>query len=781
MFKGFNAKFLMYKGAVIHCEFAMHPNPACLRCFLASAARCRLARHATILPDLLLAVLLVIALGTPAAVRAQTIRVDITPEHALNRFDPESALGAGVDRIPVQAIDHDLTAPALQQVFAAGWQPVTYRQNTELAVEAWHWNPEGTWSDPAGRGYFVGATTAKQPIRYSYGYALPHRGVTRNDGTGNTGYSRMTDGDPATYWKSNPYLTQHYTGEDDARHPQWVIVDLQTTQLVDSLRIDWGAPYATRYLVQYWTGLDPIHQPTRGTWVTFPGAEIQDGKGAEARIRLSPAPLPVRFLRILMTASSNTCDDHEAGNAHSDPRNCVGYAIRELYLGTTSEHGEFHDLLRHTADQEQTATYCSSVDPWHTPESFRNEKEAQVGFDLFFGSGVTRGLPAMMPIAMLYDTPENAAAEIRYLEGHNYPISFVEMGEEADGQYMLPEDYGALYLQYATALRAVDPHLKLGGPSFQGVNQDIEVWPDANGKTSWLGRFLDYLKEHGRTADLQFFSFEHYPYEPCKINWSSLYEEPELVSHIMQVWRTDGVPATLPVFITESNLSSSTSETYMDIFGGLWLADYIGSFLSSGGDAVYYFHDLPLRWERGCNDSAGTFGMFAVDANYQITQRLSQFYASQMINHEWLEPRGAHRMFPAKADVDDGAGHALVTAYAVERPDGTWSILAVNKDQHLPHRLRLVFEEADGQPAGRLQGRVHQAIFGPQQYKWRATSNDFNAHAPKAEDSAAKPETPGHADPDGPIQSTEVEADAQTQFELPAASVVVLRGTLRRP
>jgi len=38
------------------------------------------------------------------------------------------------------------------------------------------------------------------------------------------------------------------------------------------------------------------------------------------------------------------------------------------------------------------------------------------------------------------------------------------MSEEADGQFMLPEDYGALYLQYAAALHKVDPALKLGGP-----------------------------------------------------------------------------------------------------------------------------------------------------------------------------------------------------------------------------------------------------------------------------------------------------------------------------
>ena len=105
----------------------------------------------------------------------------------------------------------------------------------------------------------------------------------------------------------------------------------------------------------------------------------------------------------------------------------------------------------------------------------------------------------------------DAAAELAYIEERGYPISYVEMGEEPDGQFMLPEDYAALYLQWATALHKVDPKLKLGGPVFTGVNEDIQVWPDTVGHTSWLGRFVDYLKSHGRMADLTFVSFEHYP------------------------------------------------------------------------------------------------------------------------------------------------------------------------------------------------------------------------------------------------------------------------------
>ncbi len=116
---------------------------------------------------------------------AQTIQVDITPGHSTNRFAPNEALGAGIDRIPAEAIDKDLIQPTLEKTLASGWQTVSYRQNTELTVEAWHWNPQGTWSDPGGKGYFTGSATLADPIRYSYGYPLPHRGFTRNDGTGN--------------------------------------------------------------------------------------------------------------------------------------------------------------------------------------------------------------------------------------------------------------------------------------------------------------------------------------------------------------------------------------------------------------------------------------------------------------------------------------------------------------------------------------------------------------------------------------------------------------------
>ena len=289
------------------------------------------------------------------------------------------------------------------------------------------------------------------------------------------------------------------------------MVDLGNKVDINAIRIAWADPYARRYVVQFWTGeAEPFYDgTTKGIWQTFPSGTVAAGTGGTVTHKLVSWNIPVRYLRIWMTESSNTCDTHGS----SDKRNCVGYAIKELYVGTLAADGQFTDIVKHLPNRDQTVTWPSSVDPWHAASNLDESKGDQVGFDFFFTSGITRGLPAMVPIAMLYSTPDDAAAEIAYLYKRHYPVSWIEMGEEADGQRMLPEDYAALYLQFASAIHRLVPEAKLGGPAFEGVNTDVEVWPNAEGRVSWLGRFLDYLKAHGRLDDFTFFSFEHYPYD----------------------------------------------------------------------------------------------------------------------------------------------------------------------------------------------------------------------------------------------------------------------------
>jgi hypothetical protein len=314
-------------------------------------------------------------------------------------------------------------------------------------------------------------------------------------------------------------------------------------------------------------------------------------------------------------------------------------------------------------------------------------------------------------------------------------------------------------LQWATTLHRVDPKLKLGGPVFTGVNEDIQVWPDAQGHTSWLGRFVDYLKSHGRMADLTFVSFEHYPLAPCEIGWADLYREPQLVETILKIWREDGVPADVPLMNTESNVSWSLTDPMQDLFAGLWLADSVGAFLTYGGPGAVYYHSPiqpePLR--PGCH-AWSTYGNFVADEKLKIRQHTAQYFASQLLNLDWVKHgAGTHQLYSAKVDLQDEAGHTLITAYAAKRPDGEWSLLLINKDPSNAHEVTIQFKDGDKE-ALRFTGNVKQVTFGAAEYVWHPAGPASNA------------------DPAGPAKTSQWAWKAGQKVLLPKASVNVLTG-----
>ena len=722
-------------------------------------SRALLNQTAILVITLSAAIQTVMAFGQSATNGAEShpavIRVDATPGHVINSFDPDAALGSSIDVLSHDGIDKVYTPHIIQESLSAGWGPISYRNNSELRMAAWHWTENGTWSDPVHKsGYFTGSTELKEPVRYILSYALPHRGFS-------TSGDRPIMGPNLSYWKSNPYLTSKFTGENDSLHPQWVIADLKVEKPVSAIRIAWASPYATAYQVEYWVGkraLDFDAGP-QGEWKTFPMGLVKNSPGGTVSLNLSDAPISTQYIRILMTSSSNTCDEHGS----DDVRNCVGYAIREIRIGNVDSNGAFVEIQKDLSERPTTYT-SSSIDPWHSATDVdlnATGSYQHTGFDLFFTSGLTNNLPAMIPVTMLYGTPDDAAAEIAYIEKRGYPISYVEMGEEPDGKHAMPEDYGALYLQWAAALHKVDPKLKLGGPIFEGVNEDIRLWPDAQGRTSWMGRFVDYLKAHGRLADLAFVSFEHYPFEPCDITWKDLYREPTLVKHILQVWREDGVPKDVPLMITEDHLAANLTGPMTTIFAALWLADNVGAFFEGGGALFTHSPIQPQGIQKTCLGWSSWSNFVSDEETLEIKGYTSPYFAAHMINLEWVQHRsGVHSMFPSSVNIKDADGNLLVTSYAVHRPDGNWSLMLVNRDEANSHAVQVAFDDASSKRQAAFTGPVTFVTFGTDQYVW---IND----GPNS-----------HADPDNPPVATIMKGDSSTVFTLPKASVTVLRGKI---
>src|SRR6266550_909032 len=362
----------------------------------------------------------------PSAIRSRTkmVTVSITPGQPANRFIPSHALGAGIDGHDKGDADRQLKPKNIEAMLSAGLKSLTYRLRTELANDVWHWNPQGVWSDPGRKqGYWISDSKSEAPIWDSYGYRLPRRGNTIDQGN-DDGYSRLDDGDRESFWKSNPYLDRQFTREDNSLHPQWIVVEFNERKLINAARLLWGTPFATSYRVQYanFDDISDIALNPPGMWRDFPSGVVnlctvvdllkQPG---DSTLRLSARPIKTRFIRILMTRSSGFF--FEQG---MDTRGQLGFAMREVYLGRVDSSGQFQDEIHHGTERNtQTVMYVSSTDPWHRAGDL-DEGVEQPGFDRVFQSGLTNNLPVLLAVGLLFNTPENAANQIRYLKSRGY-------------------------------------------------------------------------------------------------------------------------------------------------------------------------------------------------------------------------------------------------------------------------------------------------------------------------------------------------------------------------
>ncbi len=598
-------------------------------------------------------------------------RISIHTHRPLLTFNPHKVLGCGIDECDTASILNLFSRHNVREFTKTGLRSFTYRLYTELNVQAWHWNPIGTWSDPIRQqGYFTGSAKPGAFITSSGCFALPRRGDTFDQGD-NKSYSRLDDGNNDTFWKSDPYLGSRYTGQPDSAHPQWIIADLGAPQPINAISIRWLEPYAQSFKVQYWTGSTPFDHPNHGSWVTFSHGSFTNMQGGDQLLRVAANVHQVRFIRLRMTISS-----HTSISPSTDPRDRQGYAIAEVGLGELNSADHFQDAVHHLPSTKQTAFYVSSTDPWHTKSDFLPGWD-QPGLDLCFRSGLTKGEASLVPVAMVYSTPQDAVAELSYLKARGYRLAGVELGEEPDGQEIDPEDYAALYIQWATAIRKRFPRLLIGGPVLSSIDAQA---PDAfDGVTDWLPRFIGYLHRNHALKLLDFVSTEHYPFNGGIVTPQTVAQEPAQMSRLFHIVKAAGVPSHVPVFITETNMSAGTANTSGHI-GARWVADAIGSFLSYSNAGHFYFYEFdPFGLGPAAQLVWGSYCPFTVSKNNQINQPTGQFWALRMITHDWLsEAGGAHTTLATTVETTGTSSSNQVSAYAVGKPGGSVGLLLIN-------------------------------------------------------------------------------------------------------
>ena len=158
--------------------------------------------------------------------------------------------------------------------------------------------------------------------------------------------------------------------------------------------------------------VESASEAAAGSGLRFPEVHT-DGKGGKITLQLS---------RNRCAVDANL-DDRVLGNLRRmawDRRNC-----QVARSGTASERqpdGKFHDVVRHTADRPDPTR---SV-PLSIRGRTRSQSDPLTIVDLFYTSGITRGLPAMIRSPCVQD-PENSIGPAEVPQSKRLSISYIEM------------------------------------------------------------------------------------------------------------------------------------------------------------------------------------------------------------------------------------------------------------------------------------------------------------------------------------------------------------------
>jgi hypothetical protein len=278
-----------------------------------------------------------------------------------------------------------------------------------------------------------------------------------------------------------------------------------------------------------------------------------------------------------------------------------------------------------------------------------------------------------------------------------------------------------------------------------------------------MNRFLKYVRDAGVPFD--FFSFEFYPFDNvCADPAPHLLKIPALLGAMITSLRQDGVPLGIPWLMTEYGYSVFGGRPEVDIEGALFNADTVGAFLSLGGAKPYLYGYEPNYLQDELKCSWGNLMMLQLHPRTDQMNRLSTYYAAQLLTKEWTQPVSEqHEMFPvtlkeANNSAKAGVTRSAVTVYAVRRPDKQWAVLAINKDPKRATQLDVEFNLPNAKQPLSFVGQVDVIQFSRQQYAWH--DDGPNGH-------------PIRSFP--PAQFTR---EASPSYELPPYSLTILRGKI---
>lgn len=283
--------------------------------------------------------------------------------------------------------------------------------------------------------------------------------------------------------------------------------------------------------------------------------------------------------------------------------------------------------------------------------------------DAFMDFCKKTGSTATISVNLRDGTPEQAAELVRYVNiTKKYGITYWAIGNEptlfaqevGEGPYGVA-DYNREFREFAAAMKAVDPSIKLMGPEIHQYAVDPGARPkDASG-LDWMDEFL---KANGDLVDVV--TFHRYPFgtsiTPDDLRRNAREWDDLVIALRGRIHELTG--RDLPIALTEVNTHYNPAvggiATPDSHFNAIWLADVFGQMVTQD---VLIFNHWMLSTSGSNQGGWGMISRSGVRPSYYVYQLYAQF--------------GNQRVYAA-------SGIENISIYAAKREDGALTVMIIN-------------------------------------------------------------------------------------------------------
>ncbi len=257
------------------------------------------------------------------------------------------------------------------------------------------------------------------------------------------------------------------------------------------------------------------------------------------------------------------------------------------------------------------------------------------------------GTPLVVTVNAGFGDEQMAAEWVRFAKANDYEVAYWEVGNELDGEWelghfgpdgekMTGEKYAQRFLNFARAMKEVDPSIKVGGPTCSNDR-------------------LPFVEDLIRIAgeELDFVSFHTYPVEGEVSRSGRFAAAGQVQRAVKQIegWVEKYVPnrkGEIEIGVTEWNKQVMETEHTVDLESGLWTALFLGELAKAGADFANH-------WDLFSTTKTGGHGLFAEEPGHgpRAAARVMAFWCQEM-GDEWLPVEGGSPELQVYATRKDG-------------------------------------------------------------------------------------------------------------------------------